>query len=158
MSDRAKCSRCGLELELELVLAELCLGCLGVLATDGAVLLSVDADLRARAVPHDARAAIVRALLEHALRPRLAGSGPGIAEQVLEAQLATRRPMIGARCSSERLEAAAIIGAGEWERYVAEADASPGRLERLLEVRPYRRQVVRLILEGLTRCQAITWS
>lgn len=155
MNDRAKCSRCGLALELELVLADHCLACLGVVGTDGAILLSVDADLRSRGVPHDARAGIVRALLEHATAPRL---GAGLAERILEAQLGTRAPV--GKLPADRLEGAAVIGAGEWESWVAEHDdaRSPDRIERLLALRPYRRQVVRLILEGLTRCGAIVWS
>ena len=158
MNDRVKCSRCALELEGELVIAELCLACLVVVSHDGAVLLSVDADLRSRGIPHDARASICRAIIRQGLAGTPTCDLPAIADLVQRAQLEARGPMIGAS-SSARLEAWCAIGAGAWERWVAEGDHTPGRIERLLALRPYRRQVVRLILEGIAEgTGAKLWS
>lgn len=56
-----------------------------------------------------------------------------------------------------KLERASQIGADAWERWVADADASIGRSDRLEALRPYRRQVVRLILEAVTRETGVVW-
>lgn len=101
-----------------------------------AVELSIRADLRARGVPDETANAIALAAVGTIASPD--------------------DPI--APAAESRLEALSVIGAGAWERWVASVDHSPGRVERLLELRPYRRQVVRVILEALTRDAGVVWD
>lgn len=55
-----------------------------------------------------------------------------------------------------RLEGLATIVAGAWERWAADAYPYPERISRLVALRPYRRQVVRLILDELTTA-GVVW-